>query len=740
MRQFYFLLLLLFSLQLAQAQIVNIPDANFKNALTNTLCVDTDNDGLGDATVDTNEDGEIQLTEALNVVTMLFESQNITGTTGLEAFLNLENLFLEGAPLTTLDVTQNVNLVQLSCSITELTSLDVTQNPNLVGLDCGGAFLSEIDVTQNPNLKHLSCYGNTISILDLSQNPELETLYTDNNNLTSLDLSNNTKLKKLWSGSNLFTTLDLSNNSLLEQLYLDNCQLTSLFLKNGSILQSEYFQIQENPDLAYICIDEMERDFTQSKLDEYGYTNCSLSSYCTFSPGGETFSVVGQCVLDINLNGCDGDDLYYPNLKFNISNGAENTSFVSNLNGFYDFEVVAGMHTITPQFENPNYFSISPTSYTVAFPETASPFVQDFCITPNGTINDLEITLIPINQARPGFDADYKIIYKNKGTTTLSGEVSFDYLDNDGLMELLSTTPTADSHENNIITWNYTNLKPFESKEILITFHLNTPTETPPLNGGDPLGFVANIYPLDTDETLSDNNFQLKQIVVNSFDPNDKTCLEGETIKPEQVGEFVHYMIRFENTGTASAINIVVKDEIDITKYDVSTLIPLDASHDFITTIKEDNFVEFIFENINLPFDDANNDGYVLFKIKTLPTLVLGDTFENDAEIYFDYNFPIITNNEQTTVAESLSIDDFDSQTNIQLYPNPVQDVLNINVIENINVVSIYSVNGKLLQEVKWLGANRKKKQLQVGELSAGIYIVKVKTDKRLETFKIIKN
>lgn len=56
--------------------------------------------------------------------------------------------------------------------------------------------------------------------------------------------------------------------------------------------------------------------------------------------------------------------------------------------------------------------------------------------------------------------------------------------------------------------------------------------------------------------------------------------------------------------------------------------------------IKENN-VEFVFENINLPFDNAANDGYVSFKVKTRPTLVGGDLFSNTANIYFDYNYPI---------------------------------------------------------------------------------------------------
>lgn len=163
--------------------------------------------------------------------------------------------------------------------------------------------------------------------------------------------------------------------------------------------------------------------------------------------------------------------------------------------------------------------------------------------------------------------------------------------------------------------------------------------EIPAVNAGDQLDFMAVINPIPNDDIPIDNSSTLKQIVVNSLDPNDKTCLEGTTVSTTMIGEYVHYLIRFENTGTFAAENIVVKDMIDSAKFDIATLIPLNGSHSFITRINT-NQVEFIFENINLPFDDANNDGYVAFKIKTKPTLVLGDTFSNSANIYFDYKFP----------------------------------------------------------------------------------------------------
>ncbi len=54
------LLFLVFSC-VVSAQIINFPDANFKNALVNTKCVDTDGINGPDADADLNNDGEIDM-------------------------------------------------------------------------------------------------------------------------------------------------------------------------------------------------------------------------------------------------------------------------------------------------------------------------------------------------------------------------------------------------------------------------------------------------------------------------------------------------------------------------------------------------------------------------------------------------------------------------------------------------------------------------------------------------------
>jgi hypothetical protein len=381
--------------------------------------------------------------------------------------------------------------------------------------------------------------------------------------------------------------------------------------------------------------------------------------------------------------------------------------------------------------ENPTYFNVSPNTAIVTFPASPSPFVQNFCITPNGIYNDLEITILPINNAIAGFDATYKLLYKNKGNQIQSGSLNLIF--NDAVLDLISANPSVFTQTANSLIWNFTNLLPFESREIDIVFNLNSPTETPSLISGDILNYNASIIG-QTDETPNDNISTLNQTVVNSYDPNDKTCLEGTTILPSMVGEYVHYLIRFENNGTANAQNIVVKDMIDINKFDINTLIPIKGSHNFETRITDTNKVEFIFQNINLPFNDANNDGYISFKIKTKPNLVVGNTFSNLANIYFDYNFPIVTNNYTTTVQNTLGLQENYFINDIVAYPNPVKDFLNFKTEHNILKVEVYDIAGRILSSNS-ISENK----IDLSELKTGNYILKLYTEKGIMNTKIMK-
>ncbi|WP_079240706.1 T9SS type A sorting domain-containing protein [Chryseobacterium indologenes] len=755
------ILLAIFSV--LQSQIVNIPDAHFKSLLVANIPYLATNIMGNSTIIDTNHDGEIQLSEAANISKLNFDtttlqnytsfSNNVISIEGIKSFTNLTHFNIDNFPLLqSIDLSNNTVLYKLDISrcyvlssvnlqgcsqlhdldifFTKVLSIDLSGLTNLYDVNMTQCQLANIFLNNNTNLTNLSLVSNNLQTLPLNQTPNLKFLGIPGNKFTSLDFSAFPKIESLNCTYNKFTSIDLSQNEKLQIFGCDmNPNLKYLFIKNGvnNFTQNNTSTFSGTPNLVYICADDFEIPNITSLLP-----TTMVNSYCSFTPGGTFYTIQGNTKVDINNNGCDPNDPNKAFQKFTIAGGGITGSMIANNSGNYSIPLQAGSHTVTPVLENPTYFNISPANFTANFPQQVSPFTQNFCITPNGIHNDLETAIIPVTAASPGFESKYKIIYKNKGTAAQSGNIVFNF--NNNLVNYLSATTSPSSQSIGMLNWNFTNLLPFETKEITVTLKLNTPTQTPPVNGGDILHYTAQINGA-TDETPADNSFTLNQTVVNSFDPNDKTCLEGTSITQTQVGDYVHYLIRFENTGTANAQNIVVKDEIDINKFDISSLVALSGSHNFVTKISNPNIIEFIFENIQLPFNNANNDGYVSFKIKTKSTLNLGDSFSNTAKIYFDYNSPIVTNTYTTSVQNVLATAETHKENqSISVYPNPAKDVLNIRSKQEIIKAEIYDATGRIISSLSVTGNS-----ISVSELTKGNYILKAFTKENVIVQKFIK-
>ena len=649
----------------------------------------------------------------------------------VSSLVNLRYFRCAGNQIPNLNVAPLTNLEVLNCASNLLTSLNVSTLHNLISLSCGYNQLPTLNLNGLTTITDLRCSDNLLTDLNVSQ-LRLRYLECDNNQLTTLDVTEQVNLNGINCSDNLLQTLDLTHSPILGTVDCAGNQLRTLFLKNGS---NEDIYMLNNPNLQYICADESQINSIQTQLNELSYANCHVNSFCSFTPGGTYYDIQGAVIEDADNNGCDPVDSPFSNFKFGITNGTETGNLITNATGHYKIPVSEGSYILTPEFENPSYFNTTPPSLSVTFPNPANPVLQDFCVTANGTHHDLEVVLIPMYNLRPGVPVSYKLIYKNKGTTTQSGQVGLVF--NDNVLDFFSAFPAVSGQATHTLSWNFTNLKPLEVKEISIIFQVNTPTENPAVNAGDILHYEAVISSAAIDEMPEDNLFSFDDTAVNSLDPNDKTCLEGATIAPEMAGKYVHYKIRFENTGTANAENVVVKDMIDTAKFDLSSLVPLHGSHAFVTKIVNGGKVEFIFENIDLPFDDANNDGYVVFKIKTKPDLVVGDSFSNTANIYFDYNFPIATNTATTTIA-ILKADDFGFSDDFTLYPNPAGNVLNIRSKKQANIsdVSVYNILGQLILA----SANFSQSEtLDVSSLKPGSYVICVNSDKGTSTAKFLK-
>jgi len=770
MKKIYFLFLALCFFNGLSGQVINFPDANFKKMLlfSNTnIAIAIDSNG-NNIKIDANNNNEIEVNEAgmvyrLNLAMGANYPYPVSDFTGINNFISLRKLSCTSNKATTLDLRNLIFLEELDCSYSTLTSLNVEGLNKLLTLDCFSSRLASLnvkgctslsslicndnklislDISDSINIAHFACYNNSLETLKLGGLSKLAYLNFTSNKLTTIDLNGLISLKELYCNDNLFQIIDISNLPALDYFRCNNNSLLSAILMqyNGLNDYDMYYNsnINLNPNLKYICVEESRQSIVRKNfLNAFGIKGVEVNSYCSFVPSNPFYVIQGNNKFDSNNNGCDALDVAFPFFKLKIVNNNVTRNYVSNHNSNYYIPVSSGINTVTPEIENPEYFNVSPTTVSVTFPTQVSPFTQNFCITANGVHPDLEVTLFPLSVGRPGFDISYKLVYKNKGNTTQSGNLRLNF--NDSVLDFVSANPAVKTKTLNNLSWIFSNLKPFETREITFTLNANSPMETPAVNNGDLLKFVATITSQGTDETPIDNTFSLNQAVVGSYDPNDKTCLEGNIIKPELIGQYVHYMIRFENTGTYAAQNIVVKDIIDLSKFDISTLIPTSSSHSFATKISEGNKVEFIFENINLPFDDANNDGYVAFKIKTLPTLKVGDSFTNEANIYFDYNFPILTNKATSKFQNTLANPDFEFSNYFTLYPNPVSDVLNINSKQAIEIqlLAIYDILGQLVIAVP----NAKSVSIiDVSQLRTGTYFLKVKSDKGSSGMKFIKN
>ena len=210
------------------SQTTYVPDNNFEQAL-----IDLGYDDVLDDYVLTANISEVIL---LNL-----DSKNINDLTGIEDFLNLEELDCRSNQLTYLDVTQNTALEILSCLYNQLTSLDVTQNTALISLYFNSNQLTSLDVSQNTSLIKLGCRSNQLSSLDISNNTVLTDLYCDNNQLSSLDLTQNVALKVLFCYNNQLTNLDVTQNTALFYFSCNDNQLTNLNVTQNTILTNLLF-------------------------------------------------------------------------------------------------------------------------------------------------------------------------------------------------------------------------------------------------------------------------------------------------------------------------------------------------------------------------------------------------------------------------------------------------------------------------------------------------------------------
>ena len=139
MQKTIYLYLIIFS-TFAFGQNIDFEDTLLKNYILTKNCVDTNNDGVFNATADFNNDGEIQFTEALAIERLSFRDNGstiyINSITDLNHFTNLKQLVLVSIPgITNFETNSFSDLEYLwigACH--NLKHIDISNAPNITYL------------------------------------------------------------------------------------------------------------------------------------------------------------------------------------------------------------------------------------------------------------------------------------------------------------------------------------------------------------------------------------------------------------------------------------------------------------------------------------------------------------------------------------------------------------------------------------------------------------------------------
>ncbi len=319
---------------------------------------------------------------------------------------------------------------------------------------------------------------------------------------------------------------------------------------------------------------------------------------------------------------------------------------------------------------------------------------------------------------RPGFTVGHYFTVENQGgygsgplTITATLDPSF---------VIQSTAPLATSIVGNTVTWaNSASLAGLGSTSVQVLVAL--PPDTALL--GQEVTSTLNVVQDTLETSFTNNTFSFTRTITGSFDPNDKLVF------PKDFYHFTNdsildYTIRFQNTGTDTAFNIVVIDTLP-PDVDVLTFQTGAASHPYTYSLTGEGLLKFTFANILLPDSNTNeplSHGLVSFRIKPIQPVYMGQTITNVADIYFDFNPPVRTPPATVVVTNLTGIVPMPAPE-LRVFPVPVHDVLTVELPETFrprNAI-ITAADGRTVWISGITGA-RERLNVPVQQLALGAY------------------
>ena len=239
---------------LANAQIINFTDIEFKNKLlsanpTVSIAKDVNSNNIK---IDSNNNNEIEVSEALAVYYL--DANNI----GLNPNINSYITDLSG-------LNYFVNLQYFDFTFNRVVSYDFSNLINLITLKMNyNSTLNYINLSNLINLQNFQCNGGSLNSIDFSDCISLVSVATDARDF-----------------------VNLKNGSLESNLFLSSL-------------------------LSFLCVDDEQLFNINSNLQQYGLSlNCNVNSYCSFTPNGTYYTIQGSQKFEMSQNQtCEESTLY----------------------------------------------------------------------------------------------------------------------------------------------------------------------------------------------------------------------------------------------------------------------------------------------------------------------------------------------------------------------------------------------------------------------------------------------
>ena len=394
---------------------------------------------------------------------------------------------------------------------------------------------------------------------------------------------------------------------------------------------------------------------------------------------------------------------------------------MTDASGNYSRDRLFGQHEM--QFFDPDYSTICPGSMPIGLELTQTdPIVtQDIAMQYNlggpdayvhmatsaPRIGDSTVVWITVNN-----DSPYSI-------PASSIELTFPDI---FTFSSATITPTSIG---STIEWPVPELEPFTDWQVSVRF-------TVPLDVtliGMPVSYFAQLVQTIPDIDPMNDFYDAQEVIVAAYDPNDKTARtsSGYGYYPGfyflTFDEFVDYTIRFQNTGNAVAEHVYLIDTIS-QRFDPTTLQIRSASHNMEVQWQEGQILRFDFPEILLAdsaSDPAGSQGFVSFRLWPIEDLLVGDSLQNTANIYFDLNPSIRTNTSSLIVDYLWSIGEA-SLDELVVMPNPTTSSIRISGTDLTNTSwQILSIDGRVHLSGT---SNSSDPQIDVSSLAPGQYII----------------